>query len=259
MPKQSQSEAELATYEAEAERALEEEMNSSEDEDEYCDRHEMNNLKKRTYISGTIDIDILLGKDETAKDLVAFDEAEKREKETHENQEKVNKGKPMKEFEETPWWMKSKYPLQYSTSTKSIGKVLEDEQAEYGTNNVEEKAEASNYVEDEEPENVVEDEASNVIGDEEEDGDWEWDYYDSEAEEEEVQDDEEESLECQTVKQSDVRTPWIVNGLSNLIPLAPKLFKATHAEDEEDEESLSQNHEESEACETSSMKRTVSL
>jgi hypothetical protein len=171
--------------------------------------------KKKTFIiSGTIDIDVLLGKDPTAS-----------VSSSNFSSDDINKSfskpaaKDMLADEESPWWLES----------NQSAKENEQEGCEEAISNEEDIA-------------TVTEEAQ---VEEEEEGDWEWEEYDEEEQEpgqEEVEITEGYEFSKQTKISSndiDVRAPWIANGLENFLALIPKL--AERLEDSSNEDEVAQD------------------
>ncbi len=234
------------SYEQKAENILEndEEDNSDLDYiDDDSDELGVQNVqrkkrrRKKAFISGTIDIDDLLGKEDvTPNNLVAFGEPVNEEEPRNDRQ---CNGAARKDLpgEETPWWIKSKYPLQYSASGKSLSKKTATPPV---INGEEDEAVAADDVDVPDRDDTVAEE--DAWEEEELEGEGEWEYYDEEeVEEEEEGEEEEEEVEeslasVPAPEEKDDRTPWIVQGLSNLIPKIPLRHRNNHLDDVADEE-----------------------
>ena len=196
--------------------------------------------KRKTFISGTIDIDILLSKDTAPNNLVAFG-APVLESQLHperRNSIDLSNAIPSKKLdeEEVPWWLKSKYPLQYSPSNKSVSKTVTKDH------------EDATVTDEQWDEGMIEEENQAAQGGEEEEGDWEWEEYyeDDVPEEQEVEQLEEGDIDYgkttfgirpQPNQDIDIRAPWITEGIMNIVPSIPKKSLRTDGdEDEYDEE-----------------------
>ena len=220
------------SYEAKAEEALENNgeedsnMDYIDDEDDMAVVASPKRKKKQTFISGTIDIDVLLGKDSNPTTLINSMDSALPEMSEHRKSVDFTNAKPAKELsiEDAPWWLKSKSPLQVSPSAKSLNLIAavaaaQKEQEEEEEAEAEEEEEV--YEEEEESEaplakqeevgvelttskefNSEADEATTTGADgtvtEEQWDEEEWEYYESGEEEEEGEDgegDEEEEEE----------------------------------------------------------------
>lgn len=250
------------TYESKAEHVLENEENSDldyidEEEDELAlVRSPTQRRKKKTFISGTIDIDILLGK-EPSPTANGIDPSGGLYSSTLKNSVDMTNAKSAKEAlsDEAPWWLKNGNALQVSPSKKSLNQIeklmqeyeTDPEQTELTEEPTGEMSEVSQDLTTTGAEETMADEDNwdeyeyeEYEGEEE----GEWEYYDEEedgeAEEEAaVEDGSESNASKASTAQSlpDVREPWILSGLSNFIaPPPPKAVPLDEDERADEEE-----------------------
>eukprot|EP00095_Tigriopus_kingsejongensis_P007677 maker-scaffold156_size297567-snap-gene-1.36 protein:Tk07677 transcript:maker-scaffold156_size297567-snap-gene-1.36-mRNA-1 annotation:"fh1 fh2 domain-containing protein 3-like" len=242
------------TYEAKAENVLENEENSDldyideEDDELALVRSPSQRRKRKTFISGTIDIDVLLGNDggpangHSDAPMGVYNTSSKR------NSMDISNAKCAKEAlaDDAPWWLKKESALQVSPSKKSlnqIDKLLQDHESEN-----EETEDPTEPTEDPTTtgadETVADEENWDDYEYEEYEDEGEWEYYDEEEEEGANEGEEEETKassksEDNSRPQSlpDIRKPWILEGLANFVPhLPPKPIPMSEDEADEDED-----------------------
>ena len=253
-----------ATYESLAENILEDnsDLDYIDDDDDENDMQRLktrNKRKKKTFISGTIDIDILLGKESTPNTLMDNNAPQLASSTPRRSSIDFSNAIPSKDLgdEEAPWWLKQKYPLQYSPSNKSLGQqqLVSNEEDQNGyedcngddtedptsTTGADVTVTDGNWDEDEDEYEYDEDDEEAEEGEE---GDWEWEYYNEDGESGQGEaEGEEEEIPVKSATPVDERTPWIADGLANLVPKIPAKSNILDDEDDDEEGVVDENEQ----------------